>query len=106
MKGEHISHPWLGVYIQDLTQDVATAYGYNGTSGVVVRSVISGGPAAAAGLQEGDIITGWNGTPVADMDDLLLKVQQAGVGAKINLTIWRDKQSVTASVTLTDQPSS
>jgi Do/DeqQ family serine protease len=106
MKGAHISHPWLGVYIQDVTQDVATAYGYNGTSGVVVRSVISGGPAVGAGIQEGDIITGWNGTPIASMDDLLQKVQQAGVGAKINLTIWRDKQSVTASVTLADQPSS
>jgi Do/DeqQ family serine protease len=106
MKGAHISHPWLGVEISNVTQDVATAYGYNGTSGVVVRSVISGGPADKAGLQDGDIITGWNGASVADTNDLLQKVQQAGVGAKINLTIWRDKQSVTASVTLADQPSS
>jgi Do/DeqQ family serine protease len=106
MKGAHISHPWLGVEISNVTQDVATAYGYNGTSGVVVRSVISGGPADKAGLQDGDIITGWNGASVADTNDLLQKVQQAGVGAKINLTIWRDKQSVTASVTLVDQPSS
>ena len=95
MKGEHISHPWLGVEIQDVTQDVASAYGYNGTSGVVVRAVVSGGPADQAGLQEGDIITGWNGASVADTNDLLQKVQQAGVGAKVGLTIWRDKQSIT-----------
>ncbi|MGD0622007.1 MAG: trypsin-like peptidase domain-containing protein [Thermacetogeniaceae bacterium] len=106
MKGEHIAHPWLGVEIQDVTQDVATAYGYSGTSGVVVRSVVSGGPADSAGLQEGDIITGWNGAAVADTNDLLQKVQQAGVGAKISLTIWRDKQSITANVTLADRPDS
>ncbi len=106
LKGVQIPHPWLGVEITDVTQDVATAYGYSGTSGVVVRSVISGGPAAAAGLQEGNIITDWNGTSVADTNDLLQKVQQAGVGAKINLTIWRDKQSVTASVALANQPTS
>ena len=106
MKGEHIAHPWLGVEIQDVTQDVATAYGYSGATGVVVRSVISGGPAESAGLQEGDIITGWNGATVADTNDLLQKVQTAGVGAKIDLTIWRDKQSITAKVTLADRPDS
>ncbi len=106
MKGEHISHPWLGVEISDVTQDVASAYGYNGTSGVVVRAVVSGGPADQAGLQEGDIITGWNGVSLADTNDLLQKVQQAGVGAKVELTIWRDKQSISVSVTLADQPSS
>jgi serine protease Do len=96
----------LGVEIQDVTQDVATAYGYSGTTGVVVRSVVSGGPAESAGLQEGDIITGWNGATVADTNDLLQKVQTAGVGAKIDLTIWRDKQSITAKVTLADRPDS
>jgi Do/DeqQ family serine protease len=106
MKGQHIPHPWLGVEIADVTQDVATAYGYNGTSGVVVRSVISGGPADSANMQEGDIITGWNGATLADTNDLLQKVQQAGVGAKINLTVWRNKQSITVSVTLADRPDS
>jgi Do/DeqQ family serine protease len=106
MKGEHVSHPWLGVEIQDVTQDVANAYGYNGTNGVVVRAVVNGGPSSSAGIQEGDIITGWNGAPVADTDDLLQKVSQAGVGTKVELTIWRDKQQVELSVTLADRPDS
>jgi Do/DeqQ family serine protease len=106
MNGEHVSHPWLGVEIQDVTQDVANAYGYSDTNGVVVRTVVAGGPASSAGIQEGDIITGWNGSPVADTDDLLQKIQTAGVGAKVELTIWRDKQQVQLNVTLTDQPDS
>jgi hypothetical protein len=96
--------PWLGVEISNVTQDVATAYGYNGTSGVVVRSVISGGPADKAGLQDGDIITGWNGASVADTNDLLQKVQQAGVGAKINLTIWHNTKPIKVIVTLASRP--
>jgi len=106
MKGEHIPHPWLGVEIADVTPDVATAYGYSGTTGVVVRSVVNGGPAESAGLQEGDIITGWSGATVADTSDLLQKVQQAGVGAKVSLAIWRSKQSISVSVTLADRPES
>jgi serine protease DegQ len=106
MTGQHISHPWLGVEIQDVTSDVAGAAGYNGAGGAVVRAVVAGGPADNAGIQEGDIITGWNGSAVADTDDLLTKIGQQKVGDKVALTIWRNQQSLKLTVTLADQPSS
>jgi Do/DeqQ family serine protease len=105
MKGEPIAHPWLGVEIEDMSQDVASASGYSGTSGVIIREVVSGGPADLAGIQEGDIITGWNGATVVDTNDLLQKVQQAGVGAKVVLTIWRDNKTINVNVALADRPS-
>jgi Do/DeqQ family serine protease len=103
MKQGHVTRAWLGVKAQDLTADVASAYGYNSANGVVVRAVISGGPADKAGLREGDIITGFNGAPVANLDDLLQKEQRAGVGAKVQLTVWRDRNSIKVIVTLAER---
>lgn len=100
MKNGKVSRTWLGVEIQDVTEDVASAYGYNDTNGVVVRAVVGGGPAASAGLQEGDIITAWNGAQVINTEDLLQKIQKAGSGAKVQLILWRDRQKANASVTL------
>ncbi len=105
MNNGKVSRAWLGVEIQDVTSDIATAYGYNDTNGVVVRAVVGGGPASSAGLQEGDIITAWNGAAVSNTDDLLQKIQDAGVGAKIELTIWRDRQQTKATVTLAERAS-
>ncbi len=100
MTNTKINRPYIGIEIQDITPDVASSFGYSGTNGVLVRSVIGGGPAASAGLQDGDIISGWNGSPVADTDDLLQKIQQAGIGAKVQLTVWRNQQSLNVSVTI------
>lgn len=105
MTSGHVSRAWLGVEIQDITQEVASAYGYSGTEGVVVRAVVSGGPAAGAGVKEGDIITAVNDAKVTDTDDLITKVQGAGIGSKVKLTIWRDRQQITVDVTLTERTS-
>lgn len=101
----HVSRAWLGVEIQDITQDAATDYGYSGAEGVVVRAVVSGGPAAGVGIKEGDVIITLNDAKVVDTDDLLQKIQKAGIGSTIKLTIWRDRQQVSVNVKLEERTS-
>lgn len=96
--------PWLGVEFQDVTQDLANAYGYTGTGGVIVVGVTAGSPADNAGIHDGDIIMSWNGSSVADINNLLKNIHQAGVGAKINLTIWHNTKPINVNVTLASRP--
>src|SRR5262249_10956869 len=56
----------LGVQIRELNADVAEKLGVSGKSGVVVREVFDGSPAAKAGLKPGDVITAINGKPVTE----------------------------------------
>jgi len=58
--------------------------------GVFVESVAPGGPSAKAGMHEGDVITGINGKPVADGNQLVGIVSTTPVGSSLNLTVQRD----------------
>src|SRR6187455_3600456 len=60
---------YLGVNLQDLSEGLAETYDYKG-SGVVVSNVVPGSPADEAGVEEGDIITRFNQTPVNSVDQL------------------------------------
>ena len=70
------------------------------SSGAYAADVTAGGPAAAAGLQKGDIITEFNGQPVTGAVDLTAEVRALAAGAKASLTYVRDGASHTVDVTL------
>src|SRR5713226_2323621 len=57
---------WLGVSLQPLSPELADSLGVTGKQGAVVASTMPGGPAAAAGLQQGDVIVAFDKTPVED----------------------------------------
>jgi putative serine protease PepD len=64
--------------------------------------VTSGSPAAKAGLQQGDVITQFDGQAVKDSDTLVSAVQGHKVGDKVQITYTRDGQQKTATVTLAE----
>ncbi len=111
-----VQHPWLGISGGDLTADLAQAMGLSrDQQGVVISSIITGGPAALAGLQGGntqtglggDVITGIDGRLVNEFDDLLGYIlQHTGVGQQVELQILRDGQPQTIQLTLQARPSS
>jgi Do/DeqQ family serine protease len=105
IKKGKVTRGWLGVSIQEVTPGVASYFGLPKLEGVLVRDVVAGGPAEKAGIQQGDIIIRWNGESVAGPDDLLQKVQEAGPGKKVELTVWRDQKMVKVTVTLGERPS-
>ncbi|MBD3941717.1 trypsin-like peptidase domain-containing protein [Microbacterium sp. NEAU-LLC] len=69
-------------------------------TGAYIAQVSDGGAAAAAGLQEGDIVTSFNGVPVTDATDLTAQVRAAAAGSKAELTYVRDGKAQTVEVTL------
>ncbi|HWP94839.1 MAG TPA: trypsin-like peptidase domain-containing protein [Gammaproteobacteria bacterium] len=76
---------WLGIQPQDLTPDLAEAFGLAGTTGIVVRDVIPHSPAEEAGLRRGDTITHINGEPVTNERDALNRIASKQPGTKIEI---------------------
>lgn len=79
--------PYLGVEFQMLTAELQASEGITGTTGAIIRSVVADGPAAKAGLKEGDVITAVNGQPVDEQTDLRSRVAEFKSGDEITLTV-------------------
>ena len=104
-----VDTPWLGISGGVLTEETAVALNLPANqTGILISEVISGGPAASAGLRGGnnpDIITGVDDLPIVEFDDLLgYLVQQTVVGQTIELQILRNGQPETVSLTLSARP--
>jgi putative serine protease PepD len=89
INGGKVSHPFLGVSVVD---------GPNG--GAQVQSVQAGGPAANAGLQNGDVITKVGDRAISSGDDLVGAIQSSSVGSTLKLTIERNGATQTVNVTV------
>ncbi len=90
---------WLGVRIQDVTQDVADAMGLASATGALITDVPDG-PAKDAGLKTGDVIMSFAGVEVEDTRGLVRQVGNSAVGAAVRVTVMREGKSQTLKVTL------
>lgn len=100
-----VVRPWLGVYLQDLTPELAEYFGLNQAGGAVVSYVVSGSPAAKAGLQQGDVILEVNKEKVKSVDDLVERISKFKVGEKAVLLVRRGSGTVYVPVTIGEKPS-
>ncbi|HEY4161571.1 MAG TPA: DegQ family serine endoprotease [Dongiaceae bacterium] len=98
-KGQ-IQRGWLGVEIQQVTPEIASAIGLDEPKGALVASVQPNSPAASAKLQPGDVIVSFNGQAIHEMRDLPRLVAQTDPNAKADLGIVRDKKQMTVSATI------
>lgn len=80
---------WLGVRIQNVTDELAEGLRLDRPRGALVAAVTEGGPAEAAGIKQGDVILEFNGREVTEMRRLPAMVAETGVGATVDVTIWR-----------------
>jgi len=90
---------WLGVGIQEVSEDIASSLGLASTAGAMVIDVTRGGPSENVVLQ-GDIILEFDGTTIARMRDLPRVVAQTAVGKAVPVKVWRSGAEVTLDVTL------
>jgi serine protease Do len=90
---------WLGVRIQDVTEDVAEAMGLEKAEGALVTDVPEG-PAEEAGMLAGDVITSFDGKEVADTRSLVRQVGNTEVGKTVRVVVFRDGKTTTLKVTL------
>ena len=84
-----VERGWLGVAMQSLTPTLATAIGRPNTKGVIIDQVETNSLAARTDLQQGDIVTAFNGKPITDPRDLAVAVAAAAKGTTAKLTVWR-----------------
>jgi Do/DeqQ family serine protease len=96
---------WLGVAIQDVTDELATSFGVREREGVLVADVIKGGPAEKAGVRPGDVVVEFNGSKIREVPDLQRRVASVTPGETVKLTVVRDKQPVAVSVAIGEMPS-
>jgi serine protease Do len=90
---------WLGVRIQDVSDDVAEALGLETTAGALVTDVPEG-PAADAGIEQGDVILAFDGDEIADTRDLVRRVGNSEIGREVRVRILRDGETMTIPVVL------
>jgi serine protease Do len=90
---------WLGVGIDDVSQEVADKLGRKNTNGAIVVDVTKTGPADGV-LKNGDIILEFNGRSIGKMRDLPRFVAMAAVGSKATVKILRDGSERTLDITL------
>ena len=100
LEGGKVHRGQLGVSIQPMTPELASKFGLSDVQGVLVNSVIPNGPAAKAGLRQGDVIVDFNGAAVTDGNTLRNHVASTAPGTKVNLGIFRDHQKQQIQVTL------
>ncbi len=97
-----VTRGWLGVYIQPVTPELAQSLGIKDAQGALVAQVLPHGPAMAAGVLRGDVITEYDGKPVSDSRELPLLVSRTPLNKPVTLKIIRDKQFKELSTTITE----
>jgi serine protease Do len=99
-----VTRGWMGVSLQEVTQDLARSFNLEQPRGALVADVSADGPAARAGLKAGDVIVAYAGKPVNDSADLPPLVGSTQPGASQPLTVIRDGQEREITVTLGQLP--
>lgn len=95
---------YIGVYMQDLTEDVRKGLDLKVESGVLVSGVADDSPAEKAGLEEGDVIVSFAGSDVATPEELRDAVSGFEPGAEAKLGVVRDGKTQTLVVTIGERP--
>ncbi len=93
---------WLGVRGADMASGAEQVHGTEG--GAMLREVVEGGPAAAAGLASGDVVTRIGDTDVSSMSGLVMALRSHRPGETVPVTYVRDGQSFTVDVVLAEKP--
>jgi serine protease Do len=95
-------HPYLGVFLSDLTREAASRFGISVEKGALVEEVESGGPADTAGVRRGDVVTAAGQEEVQSSGDLMSALRGYEPGDKVELTVVRDGEKNMLRVNLAE----
>ncbi len=98
-----VTRGWLGVSVQDITDDIAKGLKIKDQTGALVTEVFEGDPADKAGIKQGDIIKEIDGKSVRDTHELLRIVALIPVGKKVNVKVLREGAEKNFTVTVAER---
>jgi len=101
-KRGHVTRGWLGVSIQDLTPELAKSLGLKENKGALVSQAVPGGPAEAAGIEQGDVIVNFDNRPVDDSKDLPRIVAATPVGKSVTVKLLREGKAIERQVKVSE----
>ncbi|HEY3911387.1 MAG TPA: Do family serine endopeptidase [Stellaceae bacterium] len=90
-----VERGWLGVQIQEVTPEIAQGFGLTKPVGALVTGISTGGPAARAGIAQGDVILSIAGHDISTMRDLPLVVAEMPIGRPADVILWRRNREIT-----------
>jgi serine protease Do len=103
-KGERPQRGYIGVSLQGLDEDIAASLGIPKNQGELIRSVTAGGPAARAGIQQGDVVVSVGGKPVTPDESLAYLVARQPIGSRVPIELIRDGRRQTVNVAVGVRP--
>jgi serine protease Do len=95
-----VSRGWIGVKIQNVTQEIADSMGLKSTKGALIAQPQRGAPAEDAGLKAGDVIVAVNGDKIETSRDLARRIAALGPGKTVDLTYLRSGAEKTVKLKL------
>lgn len=102
----HVTRGYLGISIQNVTPALAKEFGLKSQTGALIGEVVPNGPAAKAGLKDGDVVVQFNGKPVRDSRELQLSVAETKPKSKVPVEISRNGSTRNLDVTVGQLPGS
>lgn len=100
IKFGEVKRGWLGVHIQNVTDEIAETLGMDKPMGALVASLVKGGPAEKSGIKAGDVIIEFDGKDVPEMRKLPRIVAETEVEKPVKVIVWRDGKKSTVQVTV------
>ena len=98
-----VTRGWMGISIQDITEEIAKNLNHKDRNGALVSDVFKGDPADKAGIKVGDIIKEINGKAIKDTHELLLIIASMHVGDKMSVKVLRDGNELLLDVVVTER---
>ena len=99
-----VKRGWLGIEPQDMTADLARAFGLERAGGVIIAGMMREGPAAKGGLKVGDIIQMMDGKPVSDTQRFMARIAAKSPGESVELSLYRNGRMHSLAVVTGQRP--
>jgi len=98
--GQKVRRPWFGASLQAVSREIADSLGLDRPSGALVADVVSDGPAAKAGVKQGDLVTAVDGQSVDDPESFGYRIATKSLGGTASLAIIRNGKPMNVALTL------
>lgn len=105
IKNGKVVRGYVGVQMQDISEEMAKALSLKEPKGAVVAAIMEDSPAEKAGLQQGDVITKVNGKSVENSAEIRKNIVNKNPGTSVDLGVIRDGKDMTIKVVLGEAPS-